>query len=667
MTNPHEMPTVRPGGLVTIAYLKAQLDSGSDHLGIFMPLILDVITQLQSRTFTTADIQDGLGATHGVAMPQQTITTLLKRAISKGYIVRESGRYSKNPKHHAAPSAVAADKLQIEQSQTRLADALRSHAERRGLKGISADAARDMLFRFLEVEQIAMLLSAPPRPRNATDTSLREHTIVAEFLQDVVKNDSALLSVLRGMLEGLVLYQAAFLPDLAVVTRRFKNLLVVFDSNLVRQALGYEGQAMRRLIRETVDVLKAGAVHCVVLDKTIHEIRRILSAYETRLGTAQGRDSLKPVPMARHFLTQRYSPSDVREMSALLESEIGDAGFEIIKAPARIPQYTAGEHALTLRLADPLTKDELQPRVVHDVDCVAAVLTFRKGHRSMSIDDAVAVFATASPLVIQNTVTWWQEDEHEAALPPLVHIRALANLAWLKKPLLSKDFKVYELVALCTAALRPTHTTWDRFIRHLDSLQKSQKLNSDEKTAILVSALSDQLLRDAETAQDDPTDIDAVTLDEVVDRVKASYSAKAEQERQMLASEFEGKLDQYKAKLDELEAREREATARAKQAEHTAAEEMRKRVLAIEGRARRWARRISKVIQWLVTAFVAIGAVILIFAHPFHTDWLGIVFGLAVVVFVVLEVAGILKHLSDLRLSIETRLAIVFRHWLGGD
>ena len=37
-----DTPTVTPGGLVTVAFLKARIDEGADHLGIFMPLVHDV-------------------------------------------------------------------------------------------------------------------------------------------------------------------------------------------------------------------------------------------------------------------------------------------------------------------------------------------------------------------------------------------------------------------------------------------------------------------------------------------------------------------------------------------------------------------------------------------------------------------------------------------------
>jgi hypothetical protein len=352
-----------------------------------MPLVLDVLAGLRDQSFATAEVQEALAATHGIAMPQDTVATLLKRATRKGCLKRESGRYRVHPHYAPPPSGIAGEKGQIESGHQRLAEALLSHAQRRGLAIETAEAGLDLLFAFLEEEQVALLLGTPPGATDRAGASPRERTIVAEFLHDSIRDDPALTSVLRGLLEGLVLYHAAFLPDLAAANRSFKDLRVLFDSGLVRQALGYEGVAMRTLVRETIDLLKGSTVQCLVLDKTVHEIQRILAMYEGKVGSAQGRQSLRPGPMARHFLTQRYSPSDVREMSALLEIEIAAAGFTIQEAPRHVNEYTAGEEALAKRLADPVTKDEHEPRVLHDVDCVAAAVTMRRGHRSSTIDE----------------------------------------------------------------------------------------------------------------------------------------------------------------------------------------------------------------------------------------------------------------------------------------
>jgi hypothetical protein len=638
MISPVDAPHVRAGGLVTVAFLKASLDEGNDHLGIFMPLVLDVLSRLPSQTFATADIQEALAADHGVAMPQQVVATLLKRAAGKKYLIREAARYRRVPSRALPPSNVLAEKTKIEEGQRNLAEALRRHAQKRDLAIESTEIALDMLFRFLEAEQVGLLLQGTSIPETKVSASHRERAIVADFIQNAIQDDLALLHVLRGMLEGLVLYHAAFLPDLSAAGCHFNKLRVIFDSNLVRQALGYEGIAMSTLMRETVNVLKGSSVQCLVFDKTLHEIQRILSMYEARLATEQGRAMLRQVPMARHFLTSRYSASDVREMSALLEQEVVALGFQIIRAPKHIPEFTSAESLLAKRLSDPTKKDELEPRVVHDVDCVAGVLTLRRGHRSMTLEDAQVVFATNSPLVIRNAKLWWEQDEHESGIEPVVHIRALTNLAWLKKPSLCSDFKVRELVALCTAALRPDQKTWERFLQHLRGLEKSNKVSSDEVTTILVSAMSDQLLAEAALG-DDADDIDATTLDEIVDRVTTAYADEALKRIDVVRSEYE-------QKMREVQAGAHAATERADAVASTAAAEIRRRDVAIEGRARAWAGSLTLSVKIFAFVILAVGCLVLITERPIQNGWTDIALAVAIGVFIVLEFFGILKHVS---------------------
>jgi hypothetical protein len=101
----------------------------------------------------------------------------------------------------------------------------------------------------------------------------------------------------------------------------------------------------------------------------------------------------------------------------------------------------------------------------------------------------------------------------------MIHQIRLTNFAWLKKPASASQLKVHELIALCSAALRPRRETWDRFIRHLQALRDSGAVNSDEAAAVLASGFTDRWLSDIE----EQDDVEADTLTEVVERVKDTY------------------------------------------------------------------------------------------------------------------------------------------------
>jgi len=251
---------------------------------------------------------------------------------------------------------------------------------------------------------------------------------------------------------------------------------------------------------------------------------------------------------------------------------------------------------------------------------------------------------------------WYEEDERAGGVPPLVHVRALSNAAWLKKPRLCRDLKLRELVALCRAALRPSQETWVRFLGHLRDLEASKRLSSDEVTAIIVSAMSDQLLSEAEFL-DDKGDLDAVTTEEIVARVQESYISKSKKELERVSREAADALGEAKD-------REREAASRAESAEARATEAERRYELGIQRRALFWARASARFAYWLGALLVAIGALELLAGHKLRAGLGGRLAGGAIAIFLILELIGILDHMARWRDSMESTLSRRFRRRL---
>lgn len=126
-------------------------------------------------------------------------------------------------------------------------------------------------------------------------------------------------------------------------------------------------------------------------------------------------------------------------------------------------------------------------------------------------------------MTVRNTKGWYS-DQGGRGVPPIVHYLALSNLAWLKKPALAAGLKLHELVALCSAALRPSNAAWQRFIDQLRALEASEEITSDEITAVIASDLTERLLIEEEIDEDS----DATSVTEVIERVKASYKQESD-------------------------------------------------------------------------------------------------------------------------------------------
>lgn len=637
---------------MTVAFLKAQLDSGNDHLGIFQPLILDAARSFANASFVKQEVQERLAELHGVAMPQHVIGTLLDRQIRAGNIRRDAGRYQITSAMDSVPR-IAGSLRAINDSQALLGQGLMDHGKRRGFEIATPDEALEILFRFLETEQVDLLLGGTSSISGTKDSSQKERLITAEFIRDIVANDDQLSSVLNRMLEGLVLYHAAFLPDLGAANRKFENLRIAFDSSLVRQAIGLEGEAARSLCTETIKLLKDAGVQCFVFEKSVNEIQRILSFYENHIGTSVGRNALRGA-MARHLLTSRFTPSDVRQISALLTIKIQEVGLVIMPMPPRKRSTTSGESKLAERLASDHAKlDEIEARVQHDVDCIAGVLTLRGGHRSTTLENARAVFAADQPQVIRNVVYWWFQDEKENGIEPIAHIRALANLAWLKRPPIASTYKFRELISVCAVALRPTKETWRRFLRHLEKLETEKTLSESEMGAIIVSATSDKLLREAEVAEGE--DIDITTLDEIVFKVKEEYASESSAQVAALVEEHE------KEKAIIAEQRDHALAA-----QHSEREKVIARKGVLRDRANRWARWVGRGIGWGINIALGFGIFAILKEHfegP-RNGWTAWLLVGAIVVFYGLEATALREDLKMRRDNFEKRLSERFYCWL---
>lgn len=575
-------PALKPKakGLATVALLKVYYDERRDYIGMFLPFVIDVIRGHESDDFEMEEIRAGLVLKHGFNVPGAVLQTILKRIARKRGVRREGGRYFRNPLF-LGDGDLSRAQADIEREHAAVSERFLSFASSKNIVVDGEEAALGLLLRFLEENHVAIIVDSSPTAGilSSANMSHRESAVVAAFLQQIFRSDPEVTKYVLRMLEGLVLSNTLLLKDIALATRKFSNLTVFFDTGFLLHALGLAGEAAQVLSRETLDLLRATNARLAVFERTIDEIKRILSVYERHLRTPSGILSLRPTDVTSHLLRSRYSPSDVAEVVALLETNLGDLGFKIKPYPQHESRFTLDEQDLTKRLQR--TDGSPEHRVIHDVDCTAAILTLREGSTTDFLEDARAIFATNSNSVV-STVADWYRSNGARGVAPAIHIRGLSNVAWLKKPNLAGQLKQAELVAACSAALHPDEKTWNAFVRQLKKLKEAGALTSDESVAIVVQGLTEPRLIELEGEGDK----DADTISEIIERVKADYK----KETDLLVKDAAEKqtLAEGKAVLQEERRRQLE--------------------LAVDGRLHRASRTLSYVVFFLVALILGSGA-----------------------------------------------------------
>jgi hypothetical protein len=379
---------------------------------------------------------------------------------------------------------------------------------------------------FIAANKVALILGEVLTRENERSTSalsLKLSRTVARFVSQRCLASAELSKALEALTEGLVLKDALMLSDLADLGARFHRLTVALDTPVLLAALDLAGVANGIAAREFISLSQHAGAKLIVFAPTRSEVRGILSMYENHLGTAQGRLSLFRNEVTQHVLAAKLAPSDMRALSALFDRRLTELGIAIQDTPPRVPAYTMNENALAEALMDPRDLDPDRPRIRHDVDCVAGILTLRGGRSDTSLDRCVAVFCSSTTQVVRNVQRWYS-DQGGRGVPPMVHIVALSSIAWLKRPASAKGFMLHELSAYCSAILRPKRATWEAFTTTLRKLREDGSLSDDEAVAIVASDLTEPLL----SQLDDEYEPDSDTILDAIERVRKSYQQNAE-------------------------------------------------------------------------------------------------------------------------------------------
>lgn len=508
-------------GLATVAFLKARFDAGKDHLDMFQPFVEDAIRHYETDDIELDGIRGAVRASTGLRVPAQILKTLLRRAAKKRLLTRAGGRYLRTP-HQEEDSEFAARMQELGRTHLRLGARLLGFAANRGQVLQSDDDALAALTRFLDANQIGIVMGQPLRKETVVDAVRMTQTIAA-FVSEIVAEGGQDSEVLENIVKGLIVQNALLLRDIPSIGRHLHGLTVFVDTGVLLRALGYAGATEQHAATESLRLIHAAGARLRAFERTVNETEGVLRVYERNLGSSEGTRSLRPTPLTHHFFSVKATPADIRQEIALLTKNLENLGVRVQEFPKHIHAHTEDEQALADLLKAPERSIESDAeRIWHDVEAIAAVLTLRAGARPTRLSGSKYVFASGSAHTVSTAARWWCRDGTLRGLEPLVHFRAVANAAWLLKPANASDVPMHELVAVCAAVLRPSARIWSGFVKHLDQLVTSGDLSDDESIAVLASELTQVALSDHEPEED----VEATTVLEIVERVRQEHEAR---------------------------------------------------------------------------------------------------------------------------------------------
>lgn len=519
-----------PPSIATAALLKAQLDRGSDYFDLLTPFVEEALAGEANDIVAPEKLRDTLERHSGLRVALRTIVVLLDRLAKRdGSAIRKEGVSFVRTGLAITPRSPAKD---LTSQFEALGESFQMFVSDRVLAIKDSSSALEIIVSFLEKHSVTLVLDGvAPDVR----TGRKEDLAVAQFVTQSLSSDSANAVAILALLQGLVLARAVTLEDLAGVERKLKNLQVYFDTSFVLAAAGLYGNTDLEAARDAIRILRELGATPAVFDATVAEVRQVLAVYENKLETSRGRAELYRTPLTSYFLSQNARGTDARTASELLERTLGAEGLTVHNTPPREARYVSDEVGLATALSDVRGAGH-EAREKHDLDCIAAILTLRRGSRPQRIEDARAIFA-ASGMVVRVTQRWWSMG-NEHAIAPIIDHAALLNYCWLKRPSVAPSLHRFELAALCASTLSPSDEAWAAFKAELHKFVSDGRISSSDEAVILIDSFSQKVLIEAEATDSISPESAAHLVDLVREELRREVdAAKAETAREREANE----------------------------------------------------------------------------------------------------------------------------------
>lgn len=273
--------------------------------------------------------------------------------MKRGEIKRQGGRYFRIVQ--ALPVTNLNEQRQkAENDQNELASSFCSFAKDHGVS-LTNDDGLFLIFSFLDNFHVSLLLGEE-QPKDALSrmgNRKNQLMIVAQYIEHLSLSNDVLTIIFQKILEGFILQNTLLLRDINVDKKSFSDLEIFFDTGFIFSALGLSGNFPKRAARETIDLLRATNARLSVFQGTIAEMRRILYVYENNLGSHSGIERLYSTELTRYLVTHKYTPADVKELSSLLEVQIGELGMVVKDYPVHEGKFTENEKKLADILKNP--------------------------------------------------------------------------------------------------------------------------------------------------------------------------------------------------------------------------------------------------------------------------------------------------------------------------
>ena len=473
--------------LTSLAMLKVTIDHGQDYFDYLRPFILQILVDEKLDPITDHVVQDYLQSHFGLEIPERTVQLVLRRLSKNKLLRKETGEY------HIAGNLpdpnIGVEKAQAERHIQAVVSGLVEFSKSTPKPISERDNAVTAICTFLSQFEIPCIRSylrgtAIPTIPGWHETDI---VLVSEYVQKLYQTNPERFDSFMIMVQGHMLANAFLCPDLQFAPKSYKGMTFLFDTPLVIQRLGLEGEQKQRAVEDLMTLLHNLGATVAVFSHSLKELGRVLDGAANYIENPNGRSAI--ILEARR---RDKTKSDLLLYKIQIEEKLTETEINIFPTPKYDKNFQIDEIAFEEALDDEISYWNPRARE-DDINSVRSIYVLRAHKSPTTLEKSKFVLVTNNTAFARAAFEYGQQHEETREVSSVITDFSLANMAWLKAPMGAPSLPTTEILAFSYAALQPSKKMLERYLMEIEKLESRGKITEIEY----------QLLRSSTLAQED--------------------------------------------------------------------------------------------------------------------------------------------------------------------
>ncbi len=533
--------------LISLAMLKVKVNHGGDYYDYLTPFIAQVVYDHRDKHIVSAELQSDLIEKYGLDIPDQVISTVLKRMIRKGFIEKDHAVYK------------ATDKLLDPRLPEKIAETQRDvNSFINGLMEFSKDTpvpisnrqeAEEAIFQFVSLFAVDCLrtyvsgskINIPPQ-----NTPLA--VLVGNYVLNIAESDQNKFSCLMIIVQGQMLANALLCPDLVNTGKRFKNTTFFLDTPLVIKVLGLCNDYEHKSIIKLLDILKKLGASIAIFEHTSTEIETVFKSVADGINEGKSKGSL-----ARQASYKNLTRADLIIMAEKIDENLDRVGIQIIPTPKYARDYQIDERVFEKVLDDEISYHNPRAREF-DINSVRSIYAIRSGVTPKKIEKSIAMLITSNSGFARAAFNYGYRNEDSYEITTVITDMNISNISWLMSPMGASSIPHNEIITLAYSALQPSNSLLRKFLNEIDKLKQVGNI-TEKDHQLLRSQAAYEILMDVTYGDESEFTDDTIyeIQEKVVDEIRAEANLEIMDEKHSHQTTREALEKEKKLNTDNIE------------------------------------------------------------------------------------------------------------------